>query len=155
MNVTGWAPTMPMQSMPVIYTPQSNIINNIIIVLIIGIVVYFIYHYIKRSSDKVILEPDFNAQLTDTVPVPEPAKESFAVSDETRLINNWKVYVTPTCPFCVRQRLVLSEHFPNFNNFEPPGQNINGVPTWENLMTKKQIPGFKDYNGLLNMINNE
>ena len=64
----------------------------------------------------------------------------------------WEVYLTKTCPYCVKQLKVLKEHFPNFNSYYY-NKKSDVVPTWYNKITNIKSPGFKDYNKLLSMIN--
>ncbi len=62
----------------------------------------------------------------------------------------WEVYVTPTCPYCIKQREILSQHFPTFKNIFTD-RPVQAVPTWYNVNTKQSIPGMQSYEKLLEM----
>lgn len=54
----------------------------------------------------------------------------------------WEVHVRPTCPYCIRQKSILEQHFPKFKNiFEDRPAEV--VPTWYNTKTGQKIPGMQ------------
>lgn len=64
----------------------------------------------------------------------------------------WEIYVSPTCPYCVKQKAILAKHFPGFNSIYTD-RPAEVVPTWHNVLTGEKKLGMQTYEQLLDMIN--
>jgi hypothetical protein len=78
---------------------------------------------------------------------PPPAA---AVPEDPLTAGGWEVIVSDSCPYCIKQKEILAQHFPTFKNiFNNKPANV--VPTWRNTKTGQEIPGMLPYETLLQL----
>jgi len=113
---------------------NSIMIVSILLIIIIIIIIYMIIKYkdTKKSSTG-----------TSTF-------ESFQNIDKLTECG-WEVYVTDTCPYCIKQKDILTQYFPKFDKIYTD-KPANAVPTWYNVNTKETKVGLQSYESLLSMI---
>jgi hypothetical protein len=119
----------------------NNKNNNMIIVAIIVavIIIFFIYKSKLFQVENYKGIDNFKMDNIENLDDVDPLTKC-----------GWEVYVSPTCPYCVRQKSILSKHFPTFKNiFTDKPTDV--VPTWYNVKTKQKIPGMQSYEKLLEM----
>lgn len=139
-NVVGLMP----QSMPIIATGgRSDILT---IVLVSGIVVVILFIAYRNMSSSNIKEEEEDIEEFKKV------RERFENTENMDPLTKcgWEVYVSPTCPYCVRQKQILEHHFPTFKNIftDKPAEV---VPTWYNTKTHAKVLGMQTYDKLLSM----
>lgn len=127
-------------SMPVISAGgRSDIMTIALVSAIVVVVLFIIYRHITNNN--IMGEEESDQFKRD--------RETFDNMDPlTRC--GWEVRVSPTCPYCVKQKQILSHHFPTFKNIftDKPAEV---VPTWVNTKTNQKIPGMQTYEKLLAM----
>jgi hypothetical protein len=71
-------------------------------------------------------------------------KDSFESFDQVDPLTKcgWIVYVRSGCPWCTRQREILTSEFPSFKGFVENGP-VQGVPTWYNTKTNQSVSGMQ------------
>lgn len=122
---------------------KEYIVGVLILVVIILSGMYLLF---DSSSSKSTMSPGIRSGMEKMV------EKKLTNSIDPLEKCGWEVYLTKTCPYCVKQLKVLKEHFPNFNGYYY-NKKSDVVPTWYNKSTNIKSPGFKDYKKLLSMIN--
>lgn len=105
------------------------------VLMIVGVIVIFAiisrYNTTSKMSSMVVSTPP---------PAPE----------DPLTANGWEVIVSDSCPYCIKQKEILAQHFPTFKNiFNNKPTNV--VPTWRNTKTGQEIPGMLSYETLLQL----
>jgi glutaredoxin len=67
--------------------------------------------------------------------------------------SEWIVYMSRSCPFCIKQKAILDKDFPNFNNIKYDG-DVSVVPTWYNTTTQEYKYGLQSKDTLSSMLSN-
>lgn len=141
-SVVGIMPS----SMPIVATGgRSDIMTMAMVAAIVVVVLFIIY---RNMSSTNITDPeggseDFKRSHFDN----EPKTEMDPLTK-----CGWEVIVSPTCPYCVRQKQILAHHFPTFKNIYD-NKPAEVVPTWVNTKTGRKMPGMQTYEQLLAMTN--
>ena len=130
-------------SMPVVATGGKTINMKMAMIAAIVVVVLFIIY--RNMSPTNITDSDDG--------VAEGFKRShFGSTEQMDPLTKcgWEVIVSPTCPYCVKQKQILSQHFPTFKNIHTD-KPAEVVPTWHNTKTGKKVLGMQTYEELLAM----
>lgn len=127
MNISSY-----IQSTPSITGSDEK--NKIFIVIIIALTIFIIVGLVMIKSK------------------PEPAATSFFEESRDKLEQcGWELYISMTCPYCIKQKNILTQNFPKFTKIYTD-KPVNVVPTWYNTKTKQKREGLQTYEDLLNMI---
>lgn len=72
--------------------------------------------------------------------------------EDIDLLSNcgWELYISLTCPYCIKQKHILDQYFPKFNKIFTD-KPVSVVPTWYNTITNQTIPGMQTYESLIQM----
>lgn len=137
------------QTMPFMATAggRSDIITIAIVSAIVVVVMFIIYkNMLYKNIDDEEIE-DFTIDNFKNNLITEPEMDPL-----TR--NGWEVRVSPSCPYCIKQKEILSQYFPTFKNIFTD-RPANVVPTWVNSRTGKEVPGMLQYEDLLQLTNED
>lgn len=148
-NITGFIqpnmyaqPLMPMMQQPmgIISAGGGSDITTMVMVSVMVVVILFIIY--RHMSTSNIYEEESEMFRYK--------REPFQDIDSLEKCG-WEVYVSPSCPYCVRQKAILVEHFPNFKSMytDKPAEV---VPTWYNTKTKETKLGMQTLESLKNMV---
>ena len=116
---------------------RSDILTIAVVSTVVVIVLFMIYKNMSFGS---------NSLIDDDV---EEFKQKENVDPLTKC--GWEVIISPTCPWCVKQKQILDQHFPTFKNIYTD-KPADAVPLWVNKNGNK-IPGFQTYEKLMSMAN--
>lgn len=133
--------------MPIISAGGRSDIMTIALVSAIVVVILFIV-YRNMSYNRAVTseeEEDVETFKQREQNVVEP----FHIIDGLTQCG-WKVVVSQTCPYCIKQKEILNQYFPTFNNFDYTTP-MPSVPTWINTKTNDIKQGLQSYDTLLNM----
>lgn len=126
------------QSMPIVATGgRSDIMTMAVVATIVVIVLFILYkNMAKTGVDAEDTTDDFKSNFEEDI---DPLSKC-----------GWEVIMSPSCPYCIRQKQILERHFPKFDKIftDKPAE---AVPTWVNTKTGKRIPGMQTYDRLLSM----
>lgn len=118
----------------------TDMMTTVMITVIIIIVLFVIYKNMNNKNDESEEYESFSSNYN----------YHELLDDLTKC--GWLVVMSPACHYCIKQKEILKEYFPLFNNinYDLP---VNAVPTWINIKTKKIVPGLQTYDKLLKMAN--
>lgn len=118
--------------------PSFNMESIYFVMMVIGAIIIFflIIKYMNgNKSSSMISTPS----------------ESYTEPVDPLTEKGWEVIVSDRCPYCIKQREILTAHFPTFKNiFNDKPANV--VPTWRNTKTGQELPGMMTYEKLLDLI---
>lgn len=134
-NMNGY---MPVQ-MPFLQSIGRNEIMTIVMISAIVVIVLFIVYKNLNYKNVVGGEEDSESFKNEHYQDMDPLTKC-----------GWEVYVTNTCPYCVKQKQILNEHYPTFNNIYTD-RPVTAVPTWYNTKTQETKTGMQTYESLLAM----
>lgn len=135
-------PVSPFMQPPISFIPSNNVsrseITTMVVISAMVVIILFILYKHMMYSNIVEDEGDnFKSKF-----------ENETVDGLTKC--GWEVYVSPSCPYCIRQKAILSEFFPNFKNIYTD-RPAEVVPTWFNTKTQEKKPGMQPVE-VLNMM---
>ena len=125
---------------------KSDILTIAVVAVVVVVVLFVLYRNVQFNIGTEESE-EFKQERVNQEKIKQ---ENFEDIDPLTKCG-WEVIVSPTCPWCIKQKEVLSKHFPLFKNIftDKPAE---AVPMWVNNKTGDTIPGFQTYEKLLNMI---
>lgn len=131
----------------------------IIIINLISIIFYtaasnYINKFYNNKNDK--FKPNIGGSIKNYF----GTRKSNMITSENSVYDKnplrdcgWEVYVLDSCPYCVKQKSILTEHFPNFRDiYKNNDPNIPAVPAWKNKNTDELRLGLQSYEELQKMI---
>lgn len=122
---------------------KLNLFNIIIIGMGVIVIVIIIFKLMTVFSYKKV--------VCETFEPPQQVSEAPIVEDFDPLTKcGWEVVISPTCPYCIRQKAILNEYFPKFNSFYTD-RPVEAVPTWINTKTGQKVPGMQTVESLQRM----
>ena len=125
-------------------TQNEKIIIYAIMIAIIIIVVYMLINNNNKSDMTKLREHNISRRQERML---ENKLESLIDPLEKQ---GWVVYLSRSCPYCVRQVDMLNKEFPNFHNkhYDVP---TDVVPKWVNTITGEVKPGMQSLDILKHM----
>lgn len=134
------------QSMPIVATAggRSDILTMAVVSAVVVIVLFVIYRNMTYN----------NIQKEESEESEELFKRDRFEGDQSGMDPltkcGWEVRISPTCPWCVKQKQILSQYFPTFKNIYTD-RPAEAVPTWVNSKTGQKVPGMQTHEKLLEM----